>query len=128
MKEIKTDKAPKAVGPYSQAIYAGDFLFCSGQIGVDPQTNEIVKGGVKSETEQVLKNLSAVLEKSGAKLSDVVRCDIFIKDMGDYKIVNEIYGEYFSHDPKPARLTVEVASLPKCALIEISCIAYLKNE
>jgi 2-iminobutanoate/2-iminopropanoate deaminase len=128
MKEIKTEKAPKAVGPYSQAIYAGDFLFCSGQIGVNPQTNEIVKGGVKSETEQVLKNLSAILEKSGAKLSDVVRCDIFIKDMGDYKIVNEIYGKYFSQDPKPARQTVEVSKLPKDALIEISCIAYLKNE
>jgi 2-iminobutanoate/2-iminopropanoate deaminase len=128
MKEIKTEKAPKAVGPYSQAILAGDFLFCSGQIGVDPKTNEIVKGGVNPETEQVLNNLSAVLEKSGAKLSDVIRCDIFIKNMGDYKIVNEIYGKYFSHNPKPARLTVEVSSLPIGANVEISCIAYLKND
>lgn len=123
--EIKTNKAPIAVGPYSQAVAVGDFLFCSGQIGINPKTNEIVEGGVEFETEQVLKNLTAVLKEAGADLSQVVRCDIFIKDMRDYGTVNTIYGIYFSSNPKPARQTVEVSKLPKDALVEISCIAYL---
>lgn len=122
MKEITTNKAPKAVGPYSQAINAGSFVFCSGQIGLDPQSGNLVEG-IENQTKQVLENLSAVLAAEGLSLKDVVKSDIFITSIIDFTVVNEIYGRYFSSDPKPARTTVEVSNLPKGALIEISCIA-----
>lgn len=126
MEEITTDKAPKAVGPYSLAIAikSDNLIFCSGQVGLDPITNNLVEG-IENQTKQTIKNLASVLESAGAKLENVVRCDIFIKDVGDFTKVNEIYAEYFSSNPKPARQTVEVSALPKNALIEISCIACL---
>lgn len=125
MKQINTNKAPKAVGPYSQAIKSGEFVFCAGQIGIDPKTGELVEG-TENQTKQVLENLSAVLEAEELSLKNVVKSDIFITDMSDYSKVNEIYGQYFSSDPKPARVTVAVAALPKEALIEISCIASIE--
>lgn len=125
MNEITTDKAPKAVGPYSQAIVAGSFIFCSGQIGLDPQTGNLAEG-IKNQTKQVLENLSAVLEAESLNFKDVVKSEIFITNIADFTIVNEIYSRYFVSDPKPSRITVEVSNLPKGALIEISCIAYKK--
>ncbi len=124
LQDINTNKAPKAVGPYSQAIRANRFIFCSGQIGLDPKTNILVKGGIEKETEQVLKNLSAVLESVNLKLNNVVRVDIFLTNIKDFAKVNEVYATYFKSDPKPARQTIEVSNLPKEAHIELSCIAY----
>lgn len=121
-KVIFTDKAPKAIGPYSQAIEANGMVFCSGQIPVDPKTSEIVAGGVEEQTQQVMKNMSAVLEAAGLGLQNVVKTTIFLKDMGSFGTVNRIYGEYFTENP-PARATVEVARLPKDVLVEIECIA-----
>ncbi len=125
MKEIITNQAPKVVGPYSQAVATGSFVFCSGQIGIDPETNNLVEG-IENQTKQVLKNLSAVLSATQLNLENVVRTDIFITNMEDYSKVNEIYSQFFSVNPKPARLTVEVSNLPKGALIEISCIACIE--
>lgn len=122
LEEIKTDKAPKTVGPYSMAVKTDSLIFVSGQIGIDPTTNNLVEG-VDNQTEQVLKNLSSILEAAGVSLENVVRCDIFLKSIADFAKVNEIYGKYFINNPKPARQTVEVSNLPKGALIEISCIA-----
>ena len=119
---IQTDRAPAAIGPYSQAIRAGGFVFASGQIPIDPATGEFVKGGVAEQTEQVLKNLSAILKAAGSGLEKVVRCGVFLKNMGDFAAMNEIYGRYFSTAP-PARSTVEVARLPKDVLVEIDVIA-----
>lgn len=124
LKQISTNKAPKAIGPYSQAIKVGDFIFCSGQIGLNPQTNALVEGGIEKEIEQALSNLSSVLESGGVSFKNVVRVDIFLTNIDDFPKVNEIYAEYFSFSPKPARQTVEVSNLPKGANIEISCIAY----
>ena len=126
--EIKTNKAPKAVGPYSQGVRMGNFIYLSGQIGVDPNTGELQSKSIKKETEHVLNNIRAVLKESKADLEDVVRVDIFITDMKNYAEVNEIYGKYFSEGVRPARLTVEVSKLPKDANIEISCIAYIDYD
>lgn len=121
---VATTDAPTAVGPYAQAIAVDNFVFCSGQIGLDPKTQQLVAGGIEEETRQVLQNLSAVLKAAGLTTANVVRCDIFIKNMADFPKINEMYGVFFSADPKPARQTVEVSNLPKNALIEISCIAH----
>jgi 2-iminobutanoate/2-iminopropanoate deaminase len=126
MKSIHTDKAPKAAGPYSQAIVSGDFVFCSGQIGIDPETQTLVEG-IEAQTQQALKNLKAVLEASKSDFPQVVKTTIFVADMGDYALVNEIYARYFENH-KPARATVAVASLPKGALVEIEAIATLTNN
>lgn len=123
--KVNTENAPKAVGPYSQAVKYGNLVFCSGQIGINPQTNELVEGGVVEEAKQVLKNLEAVLVASGSNLAKVLQTTIYIKDMANYAEVNALYGEYFKTEPLPARATVEVSTLPKGALIEISCIAYI---
>lgn len=123
--KIETDKASKVVGPYSQAIKLGSLIFCSGQIGINPSTNNLVEGGIEEQTKQTLENLSEVLKAGGSNLENVVRVDIFITDMNEYLKVNELYGSYFDKEPKPARLTVEVSKLPKGALIEISCIAHI---
>lgn len=123
--KVNTDNVPKAVGPYSQAVKYGNLVFCSGQIGINPQTNELVEGGVVEEAKQVLKNLEAVLVASGSNLAKVLQTTIYIKDMANYAEVNALYGEYFKTEPLPARATVEVSTLPKGALIEISCIAYI---
>ncbi len=124
MKTIQTENAPKAVGPYSQAITANGFIFCAGQIGLDPQTGELTTG-IEKQTHQVINNLKAVLEEGESSLEHIVKTTIYIKDMNDYAKVNEIYGSYFA-DHKPARATVEVARLPKDALVEIEAIAVTK--
>lgn len=124
MKSIQTDKAPQAVGPYSQAIVANGFIFCAGQIGLDPQSGELVHG-IENQTQQAIKNLHAVLEKAESSLEHIVKTTIFVKDMHDYAKINEIYGNYFSKH-KPARATIEVARLPKDALVEIEAIAVIK--
>lgn len=123
MKEIiSTDNAPGAIGPYSQAIKARNFVFVSGQIPIDPKTGEFVSQDVVEQTEQVLKNLSAVLEAAGSSLNNVVKTTVFIADMNDFAQMNEVYGKYFS-DNKPARATVQAARLPKDAKVEIECVA-----
>jgi 2-iminobutanoate/2-iminopropanoate deaminase len=123
MKEIvSTDKAPGAIGPYSQAVKAGGMVFCSGQIPIDPATGEFVSDDVAEQTEQVLKNLGEVLAAAGSGFGNVVKTTIFLADMGDFATVNEIYGRYFT-DNKPARATVQAARLPRDAKVEIDCIA-----
>jgi 2-iminobutanoate/2-iminopropanoate deaminase len=125
MKTINTDKAPKAVGPYSQGIEAGDFLFLSGQIPIDPKTNELklFDGNVIEQSKLVLDNLKALIESQGLKLNNVVKTTIFLKDMNDFAKVNEVYATYFT-DRKPARACVQVARLPKDVAIEIEAIVY----
>jgi 2-iminobutanoate/2-iminopropanoate deaminase len=121
---VKTDRAPGAIGPYSQAIKAGGFVFVSGQVGLDPRTGEFVPGGVAEQTEQVLKNLSAVLEASGSSLAKVVKTTVFLADMKDFATMNEVYGRFFTNEP-PARATVAAAGLPKDARVEIELVALL---
>jgi 2-iminobutanoate/2-iminopropanoate deaminase len=121
-KVIQTDKAPKAVGPYSQAIQAGNFLFLSGQIPLDPKTGELVKGDIGRQTRQVLENIKGVLESQKLGMEDVVKVTIFLGDIGSFNRVNEVYATYFPA-PAPARSTVEVAGLPRGAEIEIEAIA-----
>ncbi len=123
MKEIiSTENAPGAIGPYSQAVKTGGFVFCSGQIPIDPATGEFVSGDVAEQTEQVLKNLSAVLGAAGSSLNDVVKTTVFLADMSDFGAMNEVYGKYFSEN-KPARATVQAARLPRDARVEIECVA-----
>lgn len=119
---IATDKAPAAIGPYAQAIRANGLLFCSGQIALDPTTGEFVTGGVAAETERVMANIAAVLTVAGSGFSRVVKTTIFLVDMGDFAVVNEIYGRSFG-DHKPARSTVAVKGLPRGALVEIEVVA-----
>ena len=119
---VSTPAAPKALGPYSQALVAGGFVFCSGQIPIDPATNAIEAVAVEDQTRQSIKNLSAVLEAAGSSLSNVVKTTVFIKDMNDFAAVNGVYAEMFG-DTKPARSCVEVARLPKDVKVEIECIA-----
>lgn len=121
---ISTDKAPEAIGPYSQAVRAGNLLFLSGQIPLVPESGRMVEGRIGEQTHQVLRNLSAVIEAAGGSLSDVVKTTIYMTDLTDFGIVNEIYKSYFPDDP-PARATVQVSALPKGALIEIEAIADL---
>ncbi|HII61291.1 2-iminobutanoate/2-iminopropanoate deaminase [Pyrococcus horikoshii] len=124
MKEvIFTENAPKPIGPYSQAIKAGNFLFIAGQIPIDPKTGEIVKGDIKDQTRQVLENIKAILEAAGYSLNDVIKVTVYLKDMNDFAKMNEVYAEYFG-ESKPARVAVEVSRLPKDVLIEIEAIAY----
>jgi len=119
---ISSNSAPKAIGPYSQAVRAGQLLFVSGQVPLDPTTGQIVAGGIAEQTRRVLDNLGAVLSAGGRSFADVVRTTIFLADMNDFAAVNEIYGQYFS-EPYPARATVQVARLPKDARVEIDVIA-----
>jgi 2-iminobutanoate/2-iminopropanoate deaminase len=123
-KAIHSDRAPKAIGPYSQAIAAGPgrLLFLSGQIPIDPTTGGLVEGDVAAQTDRVMMNLGAVLEAAGVGFEHVVRCTIFLVDLGDFGTVNEVYGRYFG-SPPPARATVQVAALPKGAKVEIDAIA-----
>jgi 2-iminobutanoate/2-iminopropanoate deaminase len=123
-KVIQTEKAPKAIGPYSQAIQAGNFLFLSGQIPLDPKTGELVKGDIRKQTLQVLENIKGVLESQGLGMEDIVKVTIFLKDIGNFNQVNEVYATYFPSSP-PARSTVEVAKLPRDADIEIEIIAVI---
>ena len=124
---VKTDRAPRSSGPLSQAIVANGFVFCSGQLGVDPATGEMVAGGVREQAEQVLKNLAAVLEAAGSDLSHVTKTTVFLADMNDFAVMNEVYGRHFKTD-FPARSTVQVARLPRGALIEIEAIALIKKR
>ncbi|MBV9215662.1 MAG: RidA family protein [Acidobacteria bacterium] len=123
MKEtVTTDKAPGAIGPYSQAVKAGGMVFCSGQIPIDPSTGEFVSDGIGEQTEQVLKNLVEVLNAAGTSLGNVVKTTVFLADMSDFAEMNEVYGRFFSEN-KPARATVQAARLPRDARVEIECIA-----
>jgi 2-iminobutanoate/2-iminopropanoate deaminase len=123
MKEtVSTNNAPGAIGPYSQAVKAGGMVFCSGQIPIDPATGEFVSQDVAQQTEQVLKNLSAVLQAAGSGLNNVVKTTVFLADMGDFAAMNEVYSRYFNEN-KPARATVQAARLPRDAKVEIECVA-----
>jgi 2-iminobutanoate/2-iminopropanoate deaminase len=123
MKEnIRTKNAPAPIGPYSQAIRLNGFIFVSGQIPVDPQTGQLVAGGIVPQTHQVIKNLAAILEAAGARLSDVVKTTVFLSNLDDFSEFNRIYGEYFA-EVKPARATVQVVRLPKEALVEVEAVA-----
>lgn len=125
MKEIiATENAPGAIGPYSQAVKAGNMVFCSGQIPIDPKTGEFVSDDVAEQTEQVFKNLIEVLKAAGAGLENVVKTTVFLADMNDFSAMNEVYAKYFSEN-KPARATVQAARLPKDARVEIECIAVI---
>jgi 2-iminobutanoate/2-iminopropanoate deaminase len=119
---IHTDNAPQAIGPYSQAIKANGLVFASGQIPIDPQTGQFVPGGIEEQTEQVLRNLAAVLEAAGSGLNRVVKTTVFLAYMQEFGAMNEIYGKFFSEEP-PARATVEAVSLPRGARVEIEAIA-----
>jgi len=121
---VETGSAPKAIGPYSQAIVAGNLVFCSGQIPLDPATGQMIDGDIRAQTKRVLDNLKGVLEAAGSGLDRVVRTTIFVMDMGDFNAVNEVYGGYFTSTP-PARATVQVAGLPRGARVEIDAIATL---
>ena len=122
---ISTPNAPAAIGPYSQAVHVGDFLYTSGQVALDPATGQMVSGGIEEQTTRVLENLKAVLEAAGASLAHVVKTVVFLKDMNDFAAMNAIYGRYLAPEGvvPPARSTVEVARLPKDALVEIEVIA-----
>ena len=125
-KIIFTEKAPNAIGPYSQAIQTEAMVFTAGQVGIDPATSELVDGGIEAQTRQVLTNLKQVLEASDSGLNYVVKTTVFLKDMNDFAKMNAIYGEFFSQNP-PARSTVAVAALPKGALVEIEAVALLES-
>lgn len=119
---IHTEKAPKAIGPYSQSISIGNMVYTAGQVGLDPATMELVPGGIEEQTRQVLANLKNVLDASGTNFGNVIKTTVFLQDMGDFAKMNAIYAEEFNENP-PARSTVAVAGLPKGALVEIECIA-----
>jgi len=124
-KEVKTDKAPQAIGPYSQGIIAGGFVYCSGQIPLVPETGAMAAGGIEEQTRQVLKNLSAVLDAAGSSLDFVVKTTVFLQDMNDFAAMNKTYAEFFKA-PAPARATVQVARLPRDVKVEIEAVAVLK--
>jgi 2-iminobutanoate/2-iminopropanoate deaminase len=119
---VSTEKAPRAIGPYSQAVIAGELIFTSGQIALDPNTQQMVAGDIRAQTERVMDNLAAVLDAAGAAFENVVKTNIFVVDLGDFAVVNEVYGKRFPRSP-PARSTVQVAALPKGARVEIEMIA-----
>ena len=123
---VQTDNAPAAIGPYSQAIKANGFVFVSGQVGFDPKTGEFVPGGVAEQTEQVLKNVSAVLEAAGSSLDQVVKTTVFLADMKEFSAMNEVYAKFFS-EPPPARATVAAAGLPRDARVEIEVVALVSE-
>jgi 2-iminobutanoate/2-iminopropanoate deaminase len=122
---ISTLKAPKAIGPYSQAIKVNGLIFSSGQVAIDPATQEVIAGDVGAQTERVMKNLSAILAAAGSRLDHVLRCTVFLKNMNDFAAMNAVYGKYFNASP-PARSTVEVSRLPKDVLVEIDVIAQVE--
>ena len=123
--QISTPNAPQAIGPYSQAIRANGFVFVSGQVAIDPVTQQVLEGDVAAQTERVMKNLAGILAAAGTGLENVVRSTVFLKNMGDFAAMNAVYGKYFTATP-PARSTVEVARLPKDVLVEIDVIAVAK--
>ena len=119
---VRTEKAPAAIGTYSQAILSGGFLFCSGQIPLDPATGKVVEGGIEPQTERVLLNLAAVLEAGGASLRSVAKTTVYLVDLSDFPAMNKVYGTFFTESP-PARATIQVAKLPAGALVEIDAVA-----
>lgn len=121
---VLTDRAPKPIGPYSQAIKSNGFLFMSGQVAIDPRNNQFVPGDIRQQTEQALENVKGILEAGGINLNHVVKTTVFLKDMNDFAAMNEVYAKFFTAAP-PARSTVEVARLPKDALVEIDVVAFL---
>lgn len=123
--KVSTPGAPSAIGPYSQAIVAGGFVHCSGQIALDPTNGQLINGDVTAQTERALENLKAVLAAAGADMTKVVKCNVFLVSMEDFGAVNKVYGRYFLGDTPPARSTVAVAQLPRNALVEIDCTALL---
>ena len=124
METVTTENAPGAIGPYSQAVKTGNMVFCSGQIPIDPATGNFVSYDIAEQTEQVLKNLSAVLEAAGSDLGKVIKTTVFLADMNDFAAMNDVYARYFSEN-KPARATVQAARLPRDARVEIECIALI---
>jgi 2-iminobutanoate/2-iminopropanoate deaminase len=124
---IISDRAPRAIGPYSQAVRAGDLVFASGQIPIDPTTGEFVAGGIAEQTEQVLRNLRAVFEAAGLTMNHIVKTTVFLADMDDFTAMNEVYGRFFGVEP-PARATVQAARLPRDARVEIEAIASISAE
>jgi 2-iminobutanoate/2-iminopropanoate deaminase len=124
---VSTAAAPAAVGPYSQAVAVGDLVFCSGQIGLEPATGQLVDGGIEAQAERALRNLAAVLDAAGCTFVDVVKTTVFLADIGDFAVVNAVYGRFVS-DPPPARSTFAVGALPKGALIEIEAIAHRESS
>ena len=124
---ISTPDAPKAIGPYSQGIRAGGLVFTSGQVAIDPATQQVISGDISVQTERVMQNLSGILKAAGCGFKDVVRCTVFLKDMNDFAAMNAVYGKYF-HTSPPARSTVEVSRLPKDVLVEIDAIALAPNQ
>ena len=125
-KQIQTDKAPGAIGPYSQAVKVGKWVFTAGQIPIEPISGNMVSGHIKDKTRQVMENIKAIIEASGAKMDDVVKTTIYLTNLQDFTAVNEVYGEYFT-EPYPARSTVQAAALPKGVSVEIDAIAYIGN-
>ena len=125
-KIVSTEKAPRAIGPYSQAIRTENLVFTAGQVGLNPETMEIVEGGIEAQTRQVLTNLRHVLEATDSGLNFVIKTTVFLQDMNEFAAMNAVYAEFFPENP-PARSTVQVAALPKGALVEIECIALLKS-
>ena len=123
---ISTDRAPRAIGPYSQAVSSGNLVFASGQIPIDPATGEFVAGGIAEQTEQVMRNLRAVFEAAGVELSQVIKTTVFLADMDEFSAMNEIYGRFFGENP-PARATVQAARLPRDARVEIDAIALIEG-
>lgn len=123
-KAIKTDNAPRAIGPYSQGIMAGNQLFLSGQIPINPKSGEVVSGGIEAQTKQVLNNIGSILEEAGASYDNVVKTTVYLTDLRNFGTVNEIYGKYF-REPYPARACIEVSGLPKNVLVEIELIAII---
>lgn len=121
-KAVLTDRAPKPIGPYAQAVFADGWLFCSGQIALDPASGQFVPGDVRAQTERALRNLQAVVEAAGGTLRDVVKTTIFLKNLDDFAAMNEVYARFFAADP-PARSTIEAARLPRGALVEIDAVA-----
>jgi 2-iminobutanoate/2-iminopropanoate deaminase len=124
---VQTSGAPKAIGPYSQAVRIGPMLFCSGQIPLSPETGQMVSGDARAQTRRVMDNLGAVLDAAGAGWDDVVKTTIFLTDLRDFEAVNAVYAEYFPHVP-PARATVQVAALPRGAAVEIEAVGYLQRD
>ncbi len=124
---VSTEQAPKAIGPYSQGIRVGDFVFCAGQAGLDPQTGRLVEGGIEAETRRTLQNLSAVLQAAGSSLSRVVKTTVFLTNMDDFKAMNAVYAEFFPAPP-PARSTVQVSRLPAGASVEIEAIGAVGKQ
>jgi len=124
---VQTDKAPQAIGPYSQAVRGGDYLFISGQLGMDPSSGVMAGDTVTEQTAQAINNIEAILKEAGLTLQDVVKAEVYLKHMDDFQSMNAVYTEKFSHAVKPARQAMQVSKLPRDALVEISCIAFISN-